>query len=119
MAEHKTDERLEDTPPAEEKQPEAPEPSVPAGEPEAPVSPSRPHGDELEEALPGTDGEPEPDTDAESESEDHEGKVKRDLEELAAKAEKADEYLELAQRTQADFENYRKRASREAAAAQE
>ena len=36
-----------------------------------------------------------------------------------ARAEKADEYLELAQRTKADFENYRKRASREAAAAQE
>jgi len=42
-----------------------------------------------------------------------------DLEELAAKAQKADEYLELAQRTKADFENYRKRAAREAAAAQE
>src|SRR5436190_16279565 len=115
MAEHKTHERLEDTPLAEEKKQDAPEPSVPAGEPEAPVSPSRPHGDELEEALPGTDGEPEGDP----ETEDHEGKVKRDLEELAAKAEKADEYLELAQRTQADFENFRKRASREAAAAQE
>ena len=43
----------------------------------------------------------------------------KDLEELAAKAEKADEYLLLAQRTQADFENYRKRAAREAALAQE
>jgi len=42
-----------------------------------------------------------------------------DLEELAAKAGKADEYLALAQRTKADFENYRKRATREAAAAQE
>ncbi len=31
----------------------------------------------------------------------------------------ADEYLQLAQRTRADFENYRKRAAREAAAAQE
>jgi molecular chaperone GrpE len=37
---------------------------------------------------------------------------------LEAKAAKADEYLALAQRTQADFENYRKRATREAAAAQ-
>ena len=36
---------------------------------------------------------------------------------LEAKAAKADEYLALAQRTQADFENYRRRASREAAAA--
>jgi molecular chaperone GrpE len=42
-----------------------------------------------------------------------------DLEALAAKAEKADEYLALAQRTQADFENYRKRAVRDAAAAKE
>ncbi|MGA8718782.1 MAG: nucleotide exchange factor GrpE [Solirubrobacteraceae bacterium] len=50
---------------------------------------------------------------------DHERELEHDLEELAAKAEKADEYLELAQRTRADFENYRKRATREAAAAQE
>jgi molecular chaperone GrpE len=50
---------------------------------------------------------------------DHEAQLERDLEELAAKAERADEYLELAQRTQADFENYRKRAARETAAAQE
>jgi molecular chaperone GrpE len=42
-----------------------------------------------------------------------------DLQALAAKAAKADEYLALAQRTQADFENYRKRAVRDAAAAQE
>jgi len=50
---------------------------------------------------------------------DHEAKLEHDLEELAAKADKADEYLELAQRTKADFENYRRRAAREAAAAQE
>ncbi len=50
---------------------------------------------------------------------DHEAKLEHDLEELAAKAEKADEYLELAQRTKADFENYRKRAAKETAAAQE
>ena len=50
---------------------------------------------------------------------DHERQLERDLEEIVAKAEKADEYLELAQRTRADFENYRKRATREAAAAQE
>jgi molecular chaperone GrpE len=42
-----------------------------------------------------------------------------ELEALAAKAEKADEYLALAQRTQADFENYRKRAARETALAKE
>jgi molecular chaperone GrpE len=38
---------------------------------------------------------------------------------LTEKAAKADEYLGLAQRTKADFENYRKRAARDAAAAQE
>ncbi|HEX8976845.1 MAG TPA: nucleotide exchange factor GrpE [Solirubrobacteraceae bacterium] len=42
-----------------------------------------------------------------------------DVAALAARAEKADEYLELAQRTRAEFENYRKRAVREAAAAQD
>jgi molecular chaperone GrpE len=42
-----------------------------------------------------------------------------DLEALAEKAARADEYLELAQRTRADFENYRRRAARDAAAAQE
>src|SRR2546421_3399556 len=70
---------------------------VPAGEPEAPVTPTADEKQESETAV-----------------ED----VQRDLEELAAKAEKADEYLELAKRTQADFENYRKRAARDAAAAQ-
>ncbi len=54
-----------------------------------------------------------------SEPEDHAAKLERDLEELSAKAEKADQYLELAQRTRADFENYRKRALREAAGAEE
>ncbi len=41
-----------------------------------------------------------------------------DLDELIATAAQRDEYLALAQRTQADFENYRKRAARESAAAQ-
>ena len=40
-----------------------------------------------------------------------------DVDALQAKAAKADEYLGLAQRTQADFENFRKRSAREAAAA--
>jgi molecular chaperone GrpE len=53
------------------------------------------------------------------EGEDHEGKVASDLEELTAQAAKAQEYLALAQRTKADFENYRRRAARDAAAAQE
>jgi molecular chaperone GrpE len=76
-----------------------PDPSFPAGEPEAPVGPTSPVQ-----------------ADAESET-DHERQLEHDLEELTAKAEKADEYLDLAKRTKADFENYRKRATRETAAA--
>lgn len=44
--------------------------------------------------------------------------VVEDLDALVAKAGKADEYLALAQRTQADFENFRKRMTRDVAAAQ-
>jgi molecular chaperone GrpE len=43
--------------------------------------------------------------------------VSRDLDELAVKARERDEYLALAQRTQADFDNFRKRMARENAAA--
>jgi molecular chaperone GrpE len=50
---------------------------------------------------------------------DGSGAIAGDLDELVAVAAKRDEYLALAQRTQADFENYRKRVAREAAAAQE
>ena len=78
---------------------QAPEPSAPAGEPDAPVTAAAPDTDQAET--------------------DHERQLEHDLEELAAKAGKADEYLELAQRTRADFDNYRKRATREAAVAQE
>jgi molecular chaperone GrpE len=41
------------------------------------------------------------------------------LDPVAELQDKADKYLDLAQRTKADFENYRKRAVREAAAARE
>src|SRR5258707_759633 len=73
---------------------------APAGESEVDVTPTA--GDEQE-----SDG-----------AAVHEHQVRRDLDELTAKAEKADEYLELAKRTKADFENYRKRTARDAAAAQ-
>lgn len=66
--------------------------------------------------------EVEVDADAEAEFSDEESldpEPQSDLEQLAARAEKADEYLLLAQRTQADFENFRKRATRDAALAQE
>jgi molecular chaperone GrpE len=72
--------------------------------------------DALEETkAPGETLEP----DAPEPEADQEAQVERDVEQLAAKADKAGEYLALAQRTQADFENYRKRATRETAAAQE
>ena len=41
--------------------------------------------------------------------------VEHDLDALVARARQADEYLSLAQRTQADFDNYRKRMAREVA----
>ncbi|HEY1515727.1 MAG TPA: nucleotide exchange factor GrpE [Solirubrobacteraceae bacterium] len=95
------------TRPAKEGAPKgAPEPSVSAGEPEPPVGP----------AVPNATGAADT---AEAAETDHERQLEHDLEELAAKAEKADEYLDLAQRTRADFENYRRRATREAAVAQE
>ena len=43
--------------------------------------------------------------------------VDRDLDELGATKQERDEYLELAQRTRADFENYRKRVAGDVAAA--
>jgi molecular chaperone GrpE len=43
--------------------------------------------------------------------------VEQDLDALVSRANERDEYLALAQRTQADFENYRKRMARENAAA--
>jgi molecular chaperone GrpE len=45
--------------------------------------------------------------------------LRGDVDELVAVAAQRDEYLALAQRTQADFENYRKRVAKELNAAQE
>ncbi|MGC2373363.1 MAG: nucleotide exchange factor GrpE [Solirubrobacteraceae bacterium] len=47
------------------------------------------------------------------------GAIEEELGELVKTAAQRDEYLALAQRTQADFENYRKRVARDAALAQE
>src|SRR6202012_3275850 len=80
-----------------------------SAQPEAPVAPKGPGNTGGHEANAAA---PAPET-------DHQSEPEHDLEELAAQAQKADEYLELAQRTRADFENYRRRATREAAAAQE
>lgn len=80
-----------------------------------PVSEPASSGHEAAKEHSAPDGEPAKDSD----SEDHEAKLEHDLEEIVAKADKADEYLQLAQRTRADFENYRKRAAREVSGAEE
>ncbi len=67
--------------------------------------------------VPG-DGSPGSETAAAGQA-DEAAAVEGDLGELVAVAAQRDEYLALAQRTQADFENYRKRVAREAAAAQD
>jgi len=108
-------------------------PEFPPGDPEAPVSAPQapgagaPHG---APANPDNPVVPEPkpapeDTQGPAEplqagpEQTPEDAIEQDLDEIAARAKKADEYLALAQRTKADFENYRKRAARETAAAQE
>jgi molecular chaperone GrpE len=45
--------------------------------------------------------------------------IEGELDELVKTAKQRDDYLALAQRTQADFENYRKRVARDAAAARD
>jgi molecular chaperone GrpE len=51
--------------------------------------------------------------------EDEAAEIEGDLGELVKTAKQRDEYLALAQRTQADFENYRKRVARESSAARD
>jgi molecular chaperone GrpE len=89
--------------------------SVPGGKPE-PLTSSVLRDEQGPEAAtpPGAPGIDGGGLDGQAEPE-----VEFDLEALVAKAEQADAYLELARRTKADFENYRKRATREAAAAQD
>jgi molecular chaperone GrpE len=61
-----------------------------------------------QEPAPAPDPEPQPDEPQPDE---------RDPDPLAEAEAKRDEYLELARRTQADFENYRKRTAKDLAAA--
>jgi molecular chaperone GrpE len=109
---------------AEEGAPQGAPKSMPAEAPEAPVGSVQsntmaPHSGKPQPGQPGQ-LHPQPEAPADgSTDDDQERRLEHDLDELTAKADKADEYLQLAQRTKADFENYRKRAVREAAAAQE
>jgi molecular chaperone GrpE len=67
-------------------------------------------------------GDEDPGTEREilEEKEDAEGVASQTAEDPLAQVQRErDEYLDLARRTQADFENYRKRAAREAAASGE
>jgi molecular chaperone GrpE len=52
-------------------------------------------------------------TEAERDEREASARVERDLDELGETKRERDEYLELARRTRADFENYRKRVARE------
>ena len=93
--------RPEKSEPVEEETPTAqPDPAEPAGEQEAG------NEAEIEETTERSEGM--------EDSEDSESPVASPQETLERER---DEYLALAQRAQADFENYRKRAAKEAAAA--
>ena len=88
------EEQPEVTPDVEQAPGGAPSPVQPAP---APADGSRAHAQETEDVV----------------------ELQSDLDELVETAKQRDDYLALAQRTQADFENYRKRVAREAAAAHE
>ena len=82
-----------------------------------PGTPRRPAGTPEQEGGPaGAPKEPQNPSAAEAPAEDA---VERDLDELLKDTQRErDEYLELAQRTRADFDNYRRRATQEAADAE-
>jgi molecular chaperone GrpE len=71
---------------------------------------------DIEQAI--EEESPESSEDSET-SDEQEQALQGDVEELVDVAAQRDEYLALAQRTQADFENYRRRIARESAVAQE
>jgi molecular chaperone GrpE len=89
-----------DSPPEDTPETAEPDPAEPAGEQDAA------NEADIEEATERSEGMEEEEEEP-SEAEGPEAALKRER----------DEYLALAQRTQADFENYRKRAAKEAAAA--
>ena len=86
---------------APEGDPTPPAPPVPSEQTATPAV--EPEGGAAGAAAPGVQPEPESELDEAA---------------LRERARKADEYLALAQRTQADFENYRKRMARDVKAAE-
>jgi len=98
---------------------DAPKPAVDETAPEqTPDEQSREKQSAEQEQAP-TPGAAAPRAEAHDDGSDAGVELKEDLDELGALAAKRDEYLALAQRTQADFENYRKRVARESVLAQE
>jgi molecular chaperone GrpE len=75
--------------------------------------------EEIEEPVAAVADAPVQDGASADASADEAVAIEGELDELVKTAKQRDDYLALAQRTQADFENYRKRVAREAAAAQE
>jgi molecular chaperone GrpE len=79
----------------------------------------------IEEQTPGADAAPGEDSQPEEQAptavigDGDVAEIEGDLDELVTIAAERDEYLALAQRTQADFENYRRRVARESALASE
>jgi molecular chaperone GrpE len=103
--------------PAEEAGPEAASPQpVPA--PPAPGPEVSGPGPQATASGPGA-SEPGPQASASEAEPVPEEEVDPELARLREQAARAEEYLALAQRTRADFENYRRRAMRDAALAQE
>ncbi len=106
----------EDTEPVAPAAEPAVSPPASAGAPDSGDGLSGPEEPAPAGAAPSPPGGPEQ---APSDDEDGGEPVDPTLAALSEKAARADEYLALAQRTKADFENYRRRAVRDAAAAQE
>ncbi len=93
-----------------------------AGASAAPDSSAAPAADPAEAPAPAEElaETPEHAADAaQAEAQEAAHEVEHDLEALLARAGERDEYLALAQRTQADFDNFRKRAARDHKAAEE
>jgi molecular chaperone GrpE len=100
--------------------PEAPEPETTASQAQA-GAPAEPLVSRIADtdADAGADAETDADAAAAVGAEAGVPAAPDDPQALAEKAARADEYLALAQRRQAEFENFRKRATRDAASAQE
>jgi molecular chaperone GrpE len=102
----------------------APAGGVPEGRPAPVGADGEAASSSSQQPIPGKDMDPEAAPTSSQQPIPHEGvdpggAIEEELDELVKTAAERDQYLALAQRTQADFENYRKRVARDAAGAQE